>query len=650
MILSNKRDYQLTTSTKKSRYLRVGFSLRREIFLVAVGSIIGGFTMHLPRIFLEITTQDQYLVTLLVMAKVVGSSSPEVGFALHIAVATIIGIVTGIFLHKVIKFNISKIKNGLIYGIFAGVVVFTVFAIPVSQLFLGPNMAELIAELDPEMTHIEASEVVNQNLVSSLIESFFMHIIWGLTIGGLASLLTRKIGANYRCHICDIEFSKISTYEKHVENVHENPSPSLKRILILGGGYGGVGVLKQLQDTFQSDPQVSISLVSQDNFFLHTPLLPEMATGMLASRHIATPIRAFCKRARYYQATVKQIDLNNNKVTITRELDHQKRELDYDFLVIGLGGKTNFFGNKNIEKNAFTIKTLGDAIAIRNHIITILEGADQEEDPDILSKLLTFVVVGGGFSGVETVGEINDFVRESAEKFYRNIDTEKVKIFLISAGEKILPEIGDLGEYAVNSLTNNGVKIIKNTKLVDAEAEHVVLDNGMRIPYGTLIWAAGVTVDPVISELDTEHSPRGNVVVDKFLRLKNHPNVFALGDCASIMDERTGKPYPPTAQHAVREAKIVSENIISSIRAKNSEKPFVYSSKGSMAKIGKRNGVALLMGTKIHGFAAWFLWRQYYLSTLPTTEKKFRVAIDWFADLFFPRDITILSGEKLRRR
>ncbi len=635
-----------SSDNKKSRYLRVGFSLRREIFFVAVGSIIGGFTMHLPRILLDITTQTQYLVTLLVLAKVVGSSSPEVGFALHIAVATIIGIVTGIFLHKVIKFNISKIKNGLIYGIFAGVVVFAVFAIPVSQLFLGPNMAELITELDPEMTLLEASELVNENFVSSLIDLFFMHIIWGLTIGVLASLLTRKIGANYRCHICDIEFSKISTYEKHVENVHENPSPSLKRILILGGGYGGVGVLKQLQETFQSDPEVSISLVSQDNFFLHTPLLPEMATGMLASRHIATPIRAFCKRARYYQAKVEQIDLNNNKVTITRALDSQKRELEYDFLVIALGGKTNFFGNKNVEKYALTIKTLGDAIVLRNHVISMLESADQEEDPDVLSKLMTFVVVGGGFSGVETVGEINDFVRESAEKFYRNIDIEKVKIFLVSAGEKILPEIGDLGEYAMESLTNSGVEIIKNTKLVDAEAEQVVLDNGMKIPYGTLIWAGGVTVDPVISNLETEHSPRGNVVVDKFLKLKNHPNVFALGDCASITDERTGKPYPPTAQHAVREAKIVSENIISSVRAKNSQKSFVYQSKGSMAKIGKRNGVALLMGNKIHGFAAWFLWRQYYLFTLPTTEKKFRVAIDWFADLFFPRDITILSGVK----
>ncbi len=565
----------ISSNYKKSRYLRVGFSLRREIFFVAVGSIVGAFTMHLPRIILDITTETQYLVTLLVMAKVVGSSSPEVGFLLHIAVATIIGIVTGIFLHKVIKLNISKIKNGLIYGILAGVVVFTVFAIPVSQIFLGPNMAELITELDPQMTFLEASEVVNQNVVSSLIDMFFMHIIWGLTIGVIASLLTRKAGANYRCHICDIEFSKISTYEKHVENIHKNPSPSLKRILILGGGYGGVGVLKQLQDTFQSDPKVSISLVSQDNFFLHTPLLPEMATGMLASRHIATPIRSFCKRARYFQAKVEQIDLKNNKVTISRSLENQKRDLEFDYLVIALGGKTNFFGNKNIEKHSLTIKTLGDAIAIRNQVISMLESADQEEDSEILSKLLTFVVVGGGFSGVETIGEINDFVRESAEKFYRNIDVEKIRIVLVSAGEKILPEIGELGEYAVESLTKNGVEIIKNTKLVDADVDHVVLDNGMKIPCATLIWAGGVTVDPVISKLETEHSPRGNVMVDKFLKLKNYPNVYALGDCASIIDERTKKPYPPTAQHAVREAKIVSENIISSVLGKNSEKPFV---------------------------------------------------------------------------
>lgn len=602
--------------------------------------------MHLPRILLDITTDTQYLITLLVMARVVGSDSPEVGFALHIVVATIIGIVTGVFLHRIIKFNISKIKNGLIYGILAGVVVFAVFSIPVSQIFLGPNMAELLAELDPDMSVIEASEVIGQNFVPGLIDSFFMHLIWGVTIGVFASLLTRKFGANYRCHICDIEFSKMSTYENHVDNIHENPSPSIKRILILGGGYAGVNVLKHLQKTFESNTEISISLVSQDNFFLHTPLLPEMATGMLASRHIATPIRTFCKRARYYQAKVDSIDLNNNKVTISRALDSQKRELEFDYLVIALGGKTNFFGNKNVEKHALTIKTLGDAIVMRNHIISILESADQEENQNVLSKLMTFVVVGGGFSGVETVGEINDFVRESVEKFYRNIDFEKIKIILVSAGEKILPEIGDLGEYAMESLTKNGVEIIKNTKLVDAEPDQISLDNGMKIPYSTLVWAGGVTVDPVISRLDVEHSPRGSIQVDKFLRVKNYPQVFALGDCASITDERTGKPYPPTAQHAVREAKIVSENIISSIKGNNSQKPFVYQSKGSMAKIGKRDGVAILMGSRIHGFTAWFLWRQYYLSTLPTTEKKIRVALDWFADLFFPRDITIISGVK----
>ena len=237
---------------KKSLYLRVGFSLKKEIFFVAIGSIIGGLTMHLPRIFFDFTTGSQYFVTLLVIAKVLGSNLPEVGFAFHMLAATIIGIVTGILLHKIFKFNISKLKNGLFYGVFAGVIVFAVFAIPVSQLVLGPNMAEILSELDPQMTLVEASELIEGNFASSLIDSFIMHIIWGITFGVLASILTRKLGANFRCRRCEIEFSKISTYEKHVENVHENPSKSIKRILILGGGFAGVGVLKQLQETFEN--------------------------------------------------------------------------------------------------------------------------------------------------------------------------------------------------------------------------------------------------------------------------------------------------------------------------------------------------------------------------------------------------------------
>jgi len=634
-------------SKVESRYKpRINFSLRKEVFFITIGSVVGGLTMHLPRILFDITGGPQYSLTLLVAAQVVSSNNPVVGFALHITVATIIGISTGIFLHKVIKFNISRFKNGIIYGILAGIVVFTVFSIPVSQLLLGPNMARILTEKDPNMTFVEASDLLAENFVSGLIESLYMHLIWGITFGILASVLTRYFGANYRCHICDIEFSKISTYEKHVQNVHENPSKSMKKILILGGGYAGVGVLRHLQNTFENNVDVSINMVSEDNFFLHTPMLPEMATGMIEPRHIATPIRTFCKRARFYQAKVDSIDLANKKVSIKRISDSSIKILDYDFLVLALGGTTNFFGNKNVEKYALTIKTLGDAIRLRNRIITMLEEADQEDNEEKLSKLMTFVVIGGGFSGVETVGEVNDFVREAAEKFYRNIDQEKIQIILVASGEKILPEIGDLGSYAKESLTKAGVQVTTKTKLTDSDADCAILNNGEKIPCGTLIWAAGNTVDEVIANLDTEHHKSGRLLVDKYLRLENQPEVYSLGDCAFVIDQRTNEPYPPTAQHAIREAKTVSKNIIAAIngRDENAQRPFIYDSKGSMAKIGKRDGVALLMGHRFKGFLAWFIWRQYYLSTLPLTEKKIRVGLDWFVDLFFPRDITRLSG------
>ena len=244
------------------------------------------------------------------------------------------------------------------------------------------------------MTLIEADEVVQENLLSSLLDSLFMHLIWGITLGVISSLMTRKMGANYRCYKCDIEFANIQTYHKHVEYVHENPTTAEKKILILGGGYAGVNVLKRIQNYFESDVDVSISLVSDSNFFLHTPMLPEMATGTIEPRHIATPIRKFCKRARFYQAKVKDIDLNSKKVTIQRHLDGNQTTLSYDYLVLAVGNQTNFFGNQNIEQNSITIKSLDDAIKIRNHIISVLEDADQESDASLQSKLVTFVVVG----------------------------------------------------------------------------------------------------------------------------------------------------------------------------------------------------------------------------------------------------------------
>ena len=622
----------------------VNFSLRKEIFFVAVGSLVGAFTMHLPRILLDLFGDSSYYVMLLVAAKVVNSSQPEIGLALHFFVATVIGIVTGIFLHKILRFNISQIPKGLVYGILSGVVVFVVFAIPVSQIFLGPNTVEIITEINLDMTTAQAVQEVEKSFLNQMINSLFMHLIWGITLGIISSLLTRKIGANYLCHICDIEFSNIKIYEHHKERVHENPSPKIKKVLILGGGYAGIGVLNKIQKAFESNVDVNIELVSESNFFLHTPMLPEMATGTIEPRHIATPIRKFCKRAQFHQARVIDISIASKQVTIQRLSGESQKILSYDYLVLAMGSKTNFFGNSDIEKNSLTIKSLDDAIKIRNHIISMLEDADQETDSALQQKLMTFVVVGGGFSGVETVGELNDFVRESVRKFYRNIIPDNIKIILVSAGEKILPEIGNLGEYSRHALQKNGVVIYANTRLENLSNDIAVLNNGEKILSSTVIWAGGNIVEGVIQKIETKHHKSGRLVVNKQLNLEDHPEVFALGDCAFSVDPHSQKPYPPTAQHAIRQAKTVAENLEHKINGVGVQQDFIYHTKGSMAKIGKNDGVALLLGHEFRGLIAWFIWKQYYLSTLPTNEKKIRVGLDWFIDLFFPRDITRLSN------
>lgn len=636
---------------------KVGFSLRREIFFVTLASLLGGITMHLPRILLDVSGDSQYYVALLVNASLVNSNLPEVGFVLHMGVATSIGIVTGLFLHKIIKFNISQIRKGVIYGLFAGFVVFVVFAIPVSQMLLGPNRAEVLAQLDPKMNLNDAITQTEQDIVSGILYSLFIHVIWGLTVGIVSSLLTRKLGTNYRCKRCDIEFSKLNTYENHLLYVHDNPSHTMKKVVILGGGFAGVYVLKKIQKYFEDSVDVSIRIISQDNFFLHTPMLPELATGRVEARHIATPIRAFCKRARFHYAKVDSIDFDNRIIT-TFDPDNippkeNKQNFEYDYLVLAMGSANNFFGNQSLQKHCLTIKSLDDAIRIRDHIITLLEQADQMEDTSEQSKLVTFVVVGGGFSGVEIVGEINDFVKDSAEKYYRNINPKNIRIILVASHDTILPEIGELGGFAKESLIKGGVNIISNTKLVDSTSEMAILNNGMNIPTKTIVWAAGVTGNLVIAGSDIKNKDKGGrIKVDKYLRSIDYPEVFALGDCASITDSKTDKPYPPTAQHAIREAHTAADNLIKTIThpsqdEKNSATqliPFDYVAKGSMAEIGNRNGVALLFGFKVKGFLAWLIWKQYYLSALPIVEKRIRVAIDWFVDLFVTSDVTKITS------
>lgn len=424
-------------------------------------------------------------------------------------------------------------------------------------------------------------------------------------------------------------------------------SQSTKKILILGGGFAGINVLIKIQKTFQNYPNIRINLVNKDNYFLYTPMLPGVATGLIHPNDITIPIRRLCKKAQFYQADVSSINLDQKLVTITRTFDGKVETLEYDYLVLALGSDTNFYGSEKIKKHSFVIKTVEDAIAIRTQAINMLENAAQTSDEDFQKKLMTFTVVGGGFAGVETIGELNHFVRDSVKNFYPIIGQDKIKMILVSSQNGILPEVSEkLGKVALHYLEEKGVRVITNTKAVDAEESYVELSNGEKIPCFTLIWTAGVTVDPVIVELKCQHDKSGRIQVDKYLRVVDHTGVYALGDCASIMDLPIGKPYPPTAQHAIHQSQTVAHNLHSAITGKGELRVYSFKSRGMMATVGKRAGVAVVFGYNFRGIFAWMLWRSYYLSNIPHLEKKVRVVTSWIINALFKRDLTFVGKIK----
>ena len=423
--------------------------------------------------------------------------------------------------------------------------------------------------------------------------------------------------------------------------------PQIKKILILGGGFGGINVLKTIQNKFKNEPNIRISIVSKDNYFLYTPMLPQVSSGLIHPSDITIPIRKLCKQAEFYQASISSIDLEQKLVTITRTFDGKVRALDYDYLIIALGSNTNFFDNKNIEEHSFVIKTVEDAIAIHDQIIHMLESAAQTSDVDFRKKLMTFTVVGAGFAGVETMGEINYLVRESVKNFYPSIGKENISMNLVASEEFILPELGPkLGKDAGKYLRKAGVNVITNTKAVDTGEDFVELDNGEKIPCMTLIWAAGVVIDPIVSSLKCKHDKSGKLKVAKYLRLTEYENVFALGDCALITNPSTGKAYPPTAQNSIHQSTTVANNLYSIITGKTKLKEFTFESKGMMTTLGRRVAIAVVYGLHCKGSLAWLIWRTYYLYKLPMLEKRFQVATSWIADLLFKRDLTFVGKIK----
>jgi NADH:ubiquinone reductase (H+-translocating) len=413
------------------------------------------------------------------------------------------------------------------------------------------------------------------------------------------------------------------------------------RIVILGGGFAGTTTAMRLEQLFARDPDVEIVLVDAENFSLFTPLLPEVPSGSIEPKHIVSPLRALLRRTVVRQAEVKQVDLEQRTVVACHCGACPLFPIRYDHLVLALGGVTNFFGLPGVAEHALTMKSLADASALHAHVIDKLEHADLEPDPMARRELMTFVVAGGGFAGVETVAELNDFVR-GAQRYYPQVRPEDVRVVLVHSGTRILPEVSEsLSEYALKKLRSQGVDVMLETRIAGCTADRVQIQDAAELPSRTLLWTAGVAPAPLLDTLDLPRSANGKVETEVTLQVKGHCDLWALGDCAAIPDLITGKTCAPTAQHALRQGRQLAENIAAAMHDQPLQ-PFRFKPIGLLAGLGRRSAVAEIRGLKFSGFFAWWLWRTVYLLKLPGLERKVRVALDWTLDLVFPRDIVYL--------
>src|SRR5246127_1951594 len=432
-----------------------------------------------------------------------------------------------------------------------------------------------------------------------------------------------------------------------VEGVSPEPQEK-KRIVILGGGFAGMRTAECLEKQLQDDSAVSITLVSDTNALLFTPMLAEVAGSSLEPSHISTPLRSSLHRTEFVRARTTGIDLGKRCVFLegiaSTDGTPEARVLGYDHLVLALGSASNYLGMANVEKLAFNFKSLLDAIRIRNHVIEMFELADREPDPQLRAPFLTFVIAGGGFAGVELAGGLDGFL---AGIFvgYPNLGPKEVRVVLVHSRDRILPELSEsLAHYAQEKMAERGVEFRLNARLADAKPGIVVLNDG-EIPAKTLVWTAGTAPSALVKSLNVEKDKRGAVRVDANLAIPGQTGLWALGDCAAVTDAESGNPCPPTAQFALREAQALAKNLAADL-AGRPLKGFHFNSLGALCVIGHQTACAELTvpfartgSLRFSGLLAWLMWRGIYLAKLPGLERKIRVLFDWTVELFFPRDI-----------
>jgi NADH dehydrogenase len=407
------------------------------------------------------------------------------------------------------------------------------------------------------------------------------------------------------------------------------------RIVVLGGGFGGVTTARHLERRLRGRRDVEITLLSRENFFVITPLLFEACSGRLELRHCAQPIRAALRRARFVEATVEGIDVQRQIVRAVSAAGDEI-ELSYDHLVVALGASTNEQLIPGSSK-AFTFKTMADALVLRNHLIEQFERADATSESARRHSCLTVIVIGGGLVGVELLGELTAFA-DDVLRFYPRIRRDEIHFRLFEAGARILPEIDEkLAVLAERVLQRRGADIRVSTPVRSIEPGRVRVANET-IDAGTIVLAPGIVPSVVATATSVAHDQRGRIAVDGTMRSRSHTNVWALGDCAAIPGP-DGRTYPALAQHTVREARQLARNIQAAIEGRVTT-PFVYQSLGTMASLGHTRAVASVRGLRLTGFIAWWIRRTYYLFQMPRWDRRLRIVLDWTVALFFRPDIT----------
>jgi NADH:ubiquinone reductase (H+-translocating) len=405
--------------------------------------------------------------------------------------------------------------------------------------------------------------------------------------------------------------------------------------LILGGGFAGAWVARLLG-------QAGATIVNLENFMLFTSMLPEAASGTLEPRHVVVPLRQMCPHAELLLGRVTA-EHDEEARTVGVETGAGHFAVHYENLVVALGGVPLTLPIPGLAERALAFRTLGDAIALRNHVLQQLEAADAALDEAERHRYLNFVFVGAGYAGVEALAELADLVRD-ALRAYPRLRGAPQRWLLVDAAPKILPEIPSrLGEYADRELRGRGIEIHVNTRLDSIEGGHAVLSDGTELDTNTLVWTTGVRPNPLVGDLGLPLDERKRVRVDNLLRVEGKDGIWALGDCARVPNLATENPDPPTQQHALRQARRLAKNLRGNVE------PYRYRTLGQVATLGRYKGIADILGLRLRGFPAWLITRTYHLYQLPLFSRKLRVLVDWTVSLAFRRDIAELGAARPSR-